>query len=416
MNTAKTYRLPQIMEIIGGGTPKTNTARYWNGSIPWITVADMSISKRFIERTEKHISEAGLSESSTKILSEGDLIISARGTVGVVNQIQTPMAFNQTCYGLRPNRDFVDDGFFYYLMLSTSQNLKKIGQGGVFNTITKDLFNSIHVSLPPIQNQRKIASILWAWDRAIDNIDKLISAKQKLKQALMQKLLTGQVRFPGFGESVSHNGDLPKGWKHAALSQIADIIVSNVDKKTDTSESAVHLCNYMDVYKHGYIDNGLELMKASASAEEIRKFKVRKLDILITKDSETPDDIGVPAIITEEIDNVLCGYHLAIIRCKSEKVQPLYLFMAFNGALINEQWKRLANGVTRFGLAVGDIEKITVLMPKIGEQSKISNLLFKLDQEITLLSEAKVKLHKQRDGLMSMLLNPEKHNNGGVYG
>ena len=87
------------IEIIGGGTPKTSNSDYWDGNISWISVTDFGDS-RWIHQTEKHITEKGLNESSTKILHKGQIIISARGTVGEVRQIKKDMAFNQSCYGI----------------------------------------------------------------------------------------------------------------------------------------------------------------------------------------------------------------------------------------------------------------------------------------------------------------------------
>ena len=89
--------LGDVVEIISGGTPNTKIDAYWNGDIPWLSVADFRGVPRYVERTEKAITQRGLAESSTQLLNVGDLIISARGTVGEVAQLAVPMAFNQSC-------------------------------------------------------------------------------------------------------------------------------------------------------------------------------------------------------------------------------------------------------------------------------------------------------------------------------
>ncbi len=105
-------KLSNVIEIIGGGTPDTANPDYWNGNISWLSVVDFNKENRFVDKTEKTITENGLKNSSTKLLNEGDLIISARGTVGALAQLKKPMAFNQSCYGLRGNSK-LNNGFLY---------------------------------------------------------------------------------------------------------------------------------------------------------------------------------------------------------------------------------------------------------------------------------------------------------------
>ena len=102
MSELRKYRLGEIIEVVGGGTPKTTEPKYWNGNIPWLSVVDFNKGKKFVYETEKYISIEGLKNSSTKLLSKGDIIISARGTVGVVAVLGREMAFNQSCYGIKP--------------------------------------------------------------------------------------------------------------------------------------------------------------------------------------------------------------------------------------------------------------------------------------------------------------------------
>ena len=93
--------LSSIIDIISGGTPKTDVKHYWeNGTIGWLSVTDFNNDLRYVYSTEKQITEEGLKNSNTKLLKKGDIIISARGTVGALAQIGSPMCFNQSCFGL----------------------------------------------------------------------------------------------------------------------------------------------------------------------------------------------------------------------------------------------------------------------------------------------------------------------------
>lgn len=162
------YRLSEIMDIIGGGTPKTSKPEYWNGDIPWLSVKDFKNEYRYVYKTEKTITQAGLQNSSTKLLQRNDLIISARGTVGEIAMIPFPMAFNQSCYGLRAKENVVDAEYLYYLIKHNLVVLKKNTHGSIFDTITRYTFQGIDVDVPLLRTQKLIASILRSFDDKIE--------------------------------------------------------------------------------------------------------------------------------------------------------------------------------------------------------------------------------------------------------
>ena len=162
------YKLSEIMDIIGGGTPKTSKLEYWNGDIPWLSVKDFNNDYRYVYETEKTITQAGLDNSSTKLLQRNDSIISARGTVGEMAMIPYPMAFNQSCYGLRAKEGLVDEEYLFYLLKHNVVVLKKNTHGSVFDTITRDTFDGIEVELLSLVEQKVVASILRDLDDKIE--------------------------------------------------------------------------------------------------------------------------------------------------------------------------------------------------------------------------------------------------------
>ena len=126
MSEWKEYKLSDLLEIIGGGTPKTNVAEYWNGNIPWLSVTDFNTGKKYCFKAEKNITEKGLKESSTKILKKGQIIISARGTVGVISMLGRDMAFNQSNYGINANPELTFNEYLYYLLKYNLSNFFQI--------------------------------------------------------------------------------------------------------------------------------------------------------------------------------------------------------------------------------------------------------------------------------------------------
>ena len=136
-----------VVEVIAGGTPKTERKEYWNGNIPWISVKDFVNEPHFVMVTERYISQEGLNNSSTHLLKPEDTIISARGTVGAIAQIQEPMAFNQSCFGLRSK---LNNGahWLYYLIHNKIFELKQKSHGSVFDTINRKTLSNLRVIVP----------------------------------------------------------------------------------------------------------------------------------------------------------------------------------------------------------------------------------------------------------------------------
>ena len=144
---------------------------------------------------------------------------------------------------------------------------------------------------------------------------------------------------------------LPETWRIARLDSAADILFSNVDKHTVEGETPIRLCNYVDVYKNQRITGAINFMEATAEEREIGRFQIRPGDILATKDSEEADDIAIPALVSEDLPGVLCGYHLALIRPRLVHVDGAFLAWLHVSKAFRAQYEAKAVGVTRYGLS-----------------------------------------------------------------
>ena len=173
-------------------------------------------------------------------------------------------------------------------------------------------------------------------------------------------------------------------WPKVPLNEITDLTLSSVDKKSKANEKGVQLCNYMDVYSNSFISENLKFMEATATEREIANCSLFAGDVVITKDSEQHDDIGVPALVREDIPGLVCGYHLAILRPRSPAVDGAYLFYGLNDSGAQQQFHSYANGVTRFGLRKADIGLVEISLPPLPEQRRIADILGALDDKIEL--------------------------------
>ena len=173
-------------------------------------------------------------------------------------------------------------------------------------------------------------------------------------------------------------------WRRVVLGDVIDLQLSSVDKKSKASEQAVQLCNYMDVYTNNFIYADMDFMTATATEREIARCSLAAGDVVITKDSEKHDDIGVPALVREDVSDLICGYHLAILRPRLSEIGGAYLFYALSTDEAQRQFHSYANGITRFGLRKADIGLVEIPLPPLPEQRAIGHVLGTLDDKIEL--------------------------------
>jgi len=173
---------------------------------------------------------------------------------------------------------------------------------------------------------------------------------------------------------------------------IADVRVSNVDKKSVQGEVSVRLCNYTDVYYNERITADLDFMEATASPSQCLTFQLAPGDVLLTKDSETPDDIGVCAVVAETRPLLLCGYHLALIRPRPHLANGRYLRYALSSSPAKAEMTSRAMGITRYGLRSSAIGDLTIPVPALDTQRIISDYLDRETARIDSLIERKQRL------------------------
>jgi len=191
----KVTPLSNQLNIIGGGTPKTSVAEYWNGNIPWFSVTDTPAgSDVFVIATERTITEAGLLNSSARLVSKGTTIISARGTVGNLAITGCDMAFNQSCYGLKG----IDNTGYYYvylLALLMVERLKNMAHGSVFSTITRQTFEAIVRPLPCYTTLRAFEQMVSPLFGAILSNVEQSRTFASIRDTLLPKLISGELRI-----------------------------------------------------------------------------------------------------------------------------------------------------------------------------------------------------------------------------
>ncbi len=286
--------------------------------------------------------------------------------------------------------------------------LESKGIGSGFNRLYTDRFGPIPISLPPHDEQTAIMRFLnWAngqLEKAIRAKRKVITLLSEQKQAIIHRAVTRGLdpSVPIKPSGIPWLGDIPEHWEMRRLRHACEMRVSNVDKHIKLSEVSVRLCNYVEVYKHERIQEDTRFMLATATEDEKQQFRLVNGDVLITKDSEQWDDIGVPALVEYDAHDLVCGYHLAILRPRFHLLGE-FLLRALQCRVIASQFYVEANGVTRYGLSHGAILGVTIPMPPLDEQklitewinresNSIDTAISRFEREIELLREYRIRL------------------------
>jgi type I restriction enzyme S subunit len=298
--------------------------------------------------------------------------------------------------------------YYWYLMLDFDKQLLHLSKN-LRNSLSNEDFMALPIVKPSLEEQQQITSFL---DKKTSEIDKtiekdtlLIELLQEKRTALINHVVTKGLdpEIPMKESGIEWIGEIPEGWEVKKIKDVASVRISNVDKKSKPDEPDVLLCNYTDVYNNDFITSDLDFMKATANFEQIKKLSLLKDDVIITKDSESPDDIAVPTLVNEHLDNVVCGYHLALIRPNNAFLDGNFLFRSLESKKINDQFVVNANGVTRFGISTYPIKNSYLIIPSLKEQIKIVNYLenqisnidktiIKINENIRLLQEYKKSL------------------------
>ncbi len=309
--------------------------------------------------------------------------------------------------GIHPRNDVSERFLFSSLRSAKTQGLiteSTAGSTGLKN-LSLTWLRNLQVNLPPLPEQRAIAAVLGAIDAAIEGTEAVIAATERLRDALLHELLTRGV--PGWHSEWKEApgiGTIPACWEVVQLGDVANVAFSSVDKKTVEGELSVRLCNYTDVFYNRRITLQMGFMVATANSVERKRWSLKRGDVLFTKDSETPDEIGIPAFVEADMPNVLCGYHLGLARPDSQLLDGAYLAEALGSPKLSGQFARIANGVTRFGLTLGATNQLPIPMPTLAEQQTIAGLLEGVDATVAETKREQVRLESLKESTADALL------------
>lgn len=386
MSEWKECKLSDVIEIIGGGTPKTTVKEYWNGDIPWLSVTDFNNGRKYCFDAEKKIKEKGLKESSTKILKKGQVIISARGTVGVISMLGRDMAFNQSNYGIVAKPELTENNFIYYLLKYNIPNFLSNSYGAVFDTITKETFQQIDILLPTLPEQNAIACVLSSLDDKID----LLHRQNKTLEALAETL---------FRQWFVEEAD--ESWERIKITDLFEIR-DGTHESPKQKEFGKKLLTSMHILK-----NKLDFENSYFISEEEfdnvnKRSKVDQFDIPFSMIGT----IGLTYFEQSEIINYAIK-NIGLLKISQNPQWAYFTYLWLNSTLGNEFVHEFRRGSTQEYISLGSLRDIVF---SINPQIKICdfNILVKpLFDRIFLNQKHFCTLEKLRDTLLPKLMSGE---------
>lgn len=381
-------KLGEILDISSGGTPSRKEPDYWNGNIPWITTSHVSNCKIF--QTDELITDNGLKSSSARWVEIGTVILAMYGqgkTRGQVGILGIRATINQACAALKWKGDG-SNPFLFQSLRRRYTALRNFSNSGGQENLSAELLRCFPIPLPPLPEQEKIATILSTWDDGLEHLDALIKVKTRQKTALMQQLLTGKTRLPGFKEE----------WDTVQLSSILRHIFRPIEWHENTLFDLVSIRRRAG----GLFRRGLT-KGSDYKTKDLHRIQAG--DLLISKRQVTH---GALSVVTEKFEGGIVSKEYSIF----ENIAPEKLHMPFLNWLTKEKrfwWICFvaSNGVDieKLIFSPTDFLKATIsLPPTIEEQTAIAKILTTAETEITLLKAKQTALQQQKKSLMQKLL------------
>ena len=402
--------LSDLVDVIGGGTPKTTEDSYWNGSIPWLSVKDFCGDKKYVYNTEKSITVEGLNNSSTKLLHKDNIIISARGTVGELAMIPYDMAFNQSCFGLIPKGNN-DPHFVYYLLKDKVRSLKSQTQGSVFDTITKATFDRIECADYSEEDQRRIASILSSLDRKIELNNKINADLEEMAQAIFKNWFVDFEPFKDGKFVDSELGMIPEGWKVISLNEILDNVSGYSYKGSELQSSNIAMATIKNFErKGGFKTEGYKEIVISKKIKETQF--VNMFDVLVahTDLTQNAEIVGNPAIVLSKggYEKLIMSMDLTKVISKIDGVTNGLLYCILSTSRFKEHALGYVNGTTVLHMSKKAVPEYTCAFPK--DINQIRDLCITLDsiyKRMAVTYDENSRLSTLRDTLLPRLMSGE---------
>ena len=395
----KTYKIRDIGQVIGGGTPSTSNPDYYGGDIPWLSPKDLSdYKKRYIDHGEKNITKLGLNNSSARLMPAGTILLSSRAPIGYLAIAANHICTNQGFKSIVPDKEKVDSEYLYYTLKNRIEEIKGLGVGTTFAEISGKVLESYEISLPDLEDQRKVSSILSSLDERIEIIQSVNDNLATVRDGIFLNWLNKKIDRNIVSSSPSN------GYK--SLSQLCRKITDGSHFSPESDSNGKHaMFSVKDMGEYGFNRNdckmineeSFEMMKSSGCVPE-------KDDVLIAKDGSYLKQIF---LVDSTMDDAILS-SIAIFRPDLNAIYPEILLSYLKSpAVYNYVKDNFVSGSAVPRIVLKSFKQLNLAVPPIEDQNEIIESLRSIRFEIASNLMVLNKLIELRDYLLPKLMSGE---------
>lgn len=383
--------ISKLAAFKSGGTPSKSNAAFWGNAYPWVSAKDLKF--HYIRDSIDKLSPIGFDAANKA--QPGDILILVRGMTLLkdvpVGKVVVPLAFNQDIKALTPKK--IHGEYFLYCLRGQKRNLMRLVDRANHGTgrLSTDLLGALPILLPPLAEQKRIAEILSTWDRAIETTEKLIANSEAQKKALMQQLLTGKKRLPGFSGK----------WSRKHFRDAVDIDRNSLGQNTPANFKFRYV-SLSDVSIGKIATNLPEVEFASAPSRARRKLDEH--DILM---ATVRPNLQAFARVSKNHAECIASTGFAVLTAKSG-YNPSYIYHYLFSEHLTGQIDALVVGSSYPAINSTDIQGLAIICPEEQEQAAIARVLNAFDAPIAEYQNQLSSLCQEKAALMQQLLTGKR--------
>lgn len=385
-----------VSRWISGGTPDRSKSHYWQGDIPWISAFTLKRTEIF---TSDQFITTQAAKAGSRMAPIDSTLLLVRGSAlhkeiraGLVT---APVAFNQDVKALIPTAE-IEPKYLTFAIQGNADKLLRLvtSAGNTAGVLDTKVVQDFEIWMPDKPEQREIVARLNDVDALISSLEKLIAKKHAIKEGMMQELLTGKTRLPGFS----------KAWTKTRLGDLGKTYGGLTGKSgEDFGSGNAEFITFVDVMANVQID-GTKTSKVRVKDGE-RQNTVRVGDLLFNGSSETPDELALcSAVASVGPDTYLNSFCFGFRPRSTSTLDPNFLAYLFRGTPGRNLLQALAQGATRYNLSKSQFRELTLLLPEVDEQQRIAQYIRDADVAIDTVKMRLRHMQLVKHGMMQELL------------
>ena len=416
----KKYKLGEIAEIYNGSTPSTKEFDNYDGNIVWATPKDLSDqNSKYFYQGARNITQKGFDSCSTQLIPANNILMSSRAPIGLFAINKVDCCTNQGFKNIVLDKKIADVDFMYYFLKYHVKEIEALGSGTTFKEVSKTSFEKYEISIPYLDNQQKIASVLSSLDDKIA-LNRRMNAKLEQMAKRLYDHWFVQFDFPNADGKPYKASDgkmvwnetlkrkIPERWE---VKKLGELFTTNrgvsYSTKTITGDTGIPMINLASFSPDGsYKIDGIKLYTGDYTQEKVLK----PFDLVMCNTQQTAIDfskdiIGKALLVPDIFEgDITSSHHVNTLKVHDEKLK-FYLYRLFNTDYFHVYISHFASGTNIMGLDFAGVENYTAVIPDEKILSKFANFTLTIEKKKSEIIRENKKLIVLRDRLLPLLMN-----------